>query len=553
MKKSKQTWILLAAIIAAGVLMRFWSLGSTELIHDEGLDAFRSIGYLDYLDSAAQSTPIQWFDAVPLPWWASLSFHDDPPLFFAVQHIFLTALEESLLSARLPSALAGIGAIILMYAIMRRLLRSDMAALIGAGTLSINFAHIWISRIAIIESSVVFFVLLNIYFFLRFAEDRRQWFWFGGTLGLVFLTKYTGVFLIPAYIVYLALLRRDILRNKYLYYALIVAAIMLSPVLIYNIGLFYSFGHFDLQIASLLGQQVSHWQGVSGKTQEPFSNIIQNLFAAYSIPFFVMFALAVASAALWHKIPETSRRIVWSAATLVCALFLSISAMLLAIGSAMRFVALYAIPGAMAIAMLAFIISAVHQNASRRWVRISGIALFSLFFLYESYFAINAVRVVYAADFGVMKLDRYFEEQFHDSRPPGLPQHPNPHLDAVIRTHARDIPNTLPPVGIIYDENTELAHSLWLFGRRQFYHGIPIMPAREFETTIQREGFAMFSGFTLYFVRADEGAPLSHGARLASAEHIEQLLKEKLRVFPDRTIVDDQGVSAFRVYKFSIR
>ena len=78
------------------------------------------------------------------------------------------------------------------------------------------------------------------------------------------------------------------------------------------------------------------------------------------------------------------------------------------------------------------------------------------------------------------------------------------------------------------------------------------MPASEFEMILQKNGFAAFSGFTLYVVRADQGAPLTHGARTRSAEHIEQLLREKLRLSPDRTITDDQGAAAFRVYKFSI-
>ena len=543
---------MLTLIVAIGILLRFWSLGSTELIHDEGLDMFRSVGYLDYLDSAAQSTPVQWFTNTSLPWWTSLSFHDGPPLFFAIQYIFFSVFGESLLVARLPSALSGVGSIILIFAVIRRSLRSDVAALIGAGVLSVNFAHIWISRIAILESLVIFFALLNIYFFLRFIDDRRKWIWFGATLGLVFLIKYTAIFLIPVYAAYLVSFRRDVLSGRHLYYALLIAVILLSPVIVYNIGLFYSFGHFDLQIASLLHQQMPQWQGASGKTQEPFSNIVENLLSLYSIPLLLLIFFGVISALCIRYFVSASQQVLRPMRLFVFGLFVSTTLMLVFVGSAIRFTALFAVPGAMAIAMLVFIFLELYRQMPRQWIKISGIVLFATFFLYESYFAISTARFIYAADFGVLALDRYFDEQFSDARPPGLPQHPNPHLDAVIQKYAKNIPNTLPPAGIIYDENTGLAHSLWLFSRRQFYHGIPIMPASEFEMILQKNGFAAFSGFTLYVVRADQGAPLTHGARTRSAEHIEQLLREKLRLSPDRTITDDQGAAAFRVYKFSI-
>src|SRR3989344_2527063 len=108
MTLSKKTIILLALIVLLGGFLRLWSLGSTELIHDEGMDIFRSIGYLDYFDSTAQSTPIQWLSDKQLPWWTNLSFHDDPPLFFLIQHTFINIFGENLFASRLPSALAGI-------------------------------------------------------------------------------------------------------------------------------------------------------------------------------------------------------------------------------------------------------------------------------------------------------------------------------------------------------------------------------------------------------------------------------------------------------------
>jgi len=116
--------IILGLIIFIGLIIRLWGLGSAELMFDEGLDAFRSIGYLDYLESPTQTTPIQWLaptvssglaDKSSLPFWIHFSFHDHPPLFFLTQHLFFKFFGDSLFVARLPSALAGTASIFLIF------------------------------------------------------------------------------------------------------------------------------------------------------------------------------------------------------------------------------------------------------------------------------------------------------------------------------------------------------------------------------------------------------------------------------------------------------
>src|SRR3989338_8199827 len=88
---------LLTTIILLGAILRFWGLGSAEIFHDEGLYAFRSVGYIDYIQNDDQSTPVQWFrDLSTMPWRTKLSFHDHPPLFFLVQHLFFRVFGNSL-------------------------------------------------------------------------------------------------------------------------------------------------------------------------------------------------------------------------------------------------------------------------------------------------------------------------------------------------------------------------------------------------------------------------------------------------------------------------
>jgi len=141
---------LLVFILVLSAVLRFWGLSSTEIFHDEGAYAFRSIGYLDYLNNDDQTTPIQWFKNSQLPFWTNLSFHDHPPLFFVVQHVSFLFFGDSIFAARLPSALAGIAAVFLAYLIFKTLFKSRIAGILGAAVLSVNHIHIWISRSSLI-------------------------------------------------------------------------------------------------------------------------------------------------------------------------------------------------------------------------------------------------------------------------------------------------------------------------------------------------------------------------------------------------------------------
>ena len=242
--------ILVVAIILAAAIFRFYGLGTAEIFHDEGFYAFRSIGYIDYLQNADQTTPMQWFSKTALPWWTNFSFHDHPPVFFLIQHLSTAILGDTLFSVRLPSVLAGLLAVWFIYLITRKIFENnEWAGLLAALLLAVNHIHIWISRSSLMESTLIALILLNIYIFLclccppegglsmREKDRKKYWFLFGLTLGLAFLTKYTAAFLLPAYFIFLLVCRRNILKEKWLYFSPGLVARLFSPVVInkYNI------------------------------------------------------------------------------------------------------------------------------------------------------------------------------------------------------------------------------------------------------------------------------------------------------------------------------
>src|SRR6185503_7671673 len=111
-KAAKIQIVILVSILALAGLLRLWQLGAADVITDEALIGFRSIGYFDFFASPYQTTPYEWFSVVPD--WAKISFHDHPPLLFLIQHWFIVLLGQSVFVLRLPLALCGIASVYLL-------------------------------------------------------------------------------------------------------------------------------------------------------------------------------------------------------------------------------------------------------------------------------------------------------------------------------------------------------------------------------------------------------------------------------------------------------
>ncbi|OGF73666.1 hypothetical protein A3J56_00170 [Candidatus Giovannonibacteria bacterium RIFCSPHIGHO2_02_FULL_46_20] len=540
------THILLLAVLLLGFSVRIWGLGSAEIFHDEGLYAFRSIGYLDYVQNIDQTTPIEWFADRELPWWTNLSFHDAPPLFFLVQHIFFRIFGDSLFVARLPSLIAGMFAILLMYLIGKRITipgveeERNLFGLFAALLLSINHIHIWISRSSLLESLLLTLILANIYFFLRFvhrgsptptvgSDSQLNWLWFGITFGLALLTKYTGIFLLLLYGVYCVLFYRPLLKHWRLYAACGIAILVFSPVLIYNAYLYTASGHFDLQFAYLFGQETPGWRaGFLGKSQEPFSNILQNLTAMYSVPFLVVTMLSALFALVFQK----ARHYIHITAFALLGI-LSVTFLLTSAGSAYRFLVLYA-PFAILLIILTGFLLNVYTKANRHvlGLRIIFVAAF-IFLASEIWFTIDGIFLEFP-QLGIVEMNRRLDELVGEGPSQTLPQVSNFHLNAVVQRYARHYPPGDHQKIIVYDSSLIISAKLWLFTRRFYYHGIPTFPTEAFKQLIQERGVEYFKNYEIYFVRVNEQTVLAnpYAPRTPHAKELEDFLTAELGLSP---------------------
>ncbi|TSC96885.1 MAG: hypothetical protein Athens101426_125 [Parcubacteria group bacterium Athens1014_26] len=528
--------------IVIGVVLRFWGLGSAEIFHDEGLYAFRSIGYVDYIQNSDQTQPVQWFKDAVLPFWTHLSFHDHPPLFFIIQHIFFEVFGDSLFVARLPSALAGVFSIVLVFLIAKRVFKNEYAALLAAFLLAVNNAHVWVSRSSILESVLIFFIFLNIYAFLKFIENKKYWWFFGLTLGLVFLTKYTGFFLLPVYLVYLLIARRDLFRGPYFYGALFLAGIMFSPVIIYNFYLWKNTGHFDLQFAYVFKQNTPEWRVSLGKNQEPFSKMIDNLLSLYSISSLIAVTGGIiASIILWFKKRDNFLMFLWL-------LFIFITLVLVAVGSAFRFISLYTAPF---VFLITFLFVYFKEKFSGGYLATVFKIIFIIFMVYETVFMIGGIFFDFP-DFGIAKLDRYFDNVFGDNRSLAVPRSTNPHLDRIIQESIKKYKPSGKPIMIIYDENAILSAKLWVFARRTYYHGISAVTAGQFKSILRSQGADYFKDYEIYFVKATDSTSLNPYFFTPDANDFENFLIQQLQLTPGTIIVNQQAAPMFKVYKFSM-
>lgn len=530
---------VLGTIFVGGAFLRLWGLGSAEIFHDEGLYAFRSIGYVDYLQNDQQSTPIQWFkDAPILPFWTHLSFHDHPPLFFIVQHFFFVLFGESLFVARLPSVVAGLLSIILVYFIAKRLAKNEVFALFAAALLAVNHIHVWLSRSSLLEALLLFFIFLSFWSFLRYLENERSWWIFGISLGAILLTKYTGGIVIPLYVLYLFIFRRERFRSLRLLGISAIALLMVSPVLIYNFFLLKTVGHFDLQLSFLFGQAVPEWAASIGKLQSPFWELPQNLFAMYSIPFLVaVLGGIVFSFMLWGRTRSPYLFFGWGG-------ILTVTLLLIIVGSAYRFLGLY-VPFFITFVVIAF------AYCYRRWGASWIFMILAVSFLvYESVFTVQSLFFEFP-DFGIVRLDRYLDSVFDGKRSSTLPVSSNPYLNAIIKSSAERYPQGDKPWLLIYDENLSLPPRLWVFTRRLLYHGIPTVTPLQFKALLKERGAEALKGYEVVFAKAEKNTYLNPFLNTPDAAELQHFLSADLHLTP-AVISDARGREMFKVFRFTL-
>lgn len=218
---------LLVLILTIAAFLRLWQLGSVppSLTPDEA-----SLGYNAY--SILKTGKDEYGQSLPIIF---KSFGDYKPglyVYLTVPFVAVFGLNEW--STRLPSALAGIVAVILIYLIAKSLFRNHGSlGLAAAFVAATNPWLIYFSRGAWEANVSLLLVLAGVYFFLRSFENQKLI-----ILSLIFfsstLLTYQGAKLSTVMVVALLLvvywneIRQ--LNKKYVVYGLILGGIIALPI-----------------------------------------------------------------------------------------------------------------------------------------------------------------------------------------------------------------------------------------------------------------------------------------------------------------------------------
>ncbi|MDO8430302.1 MAG: glycosyltransferase family 39 protein [bacterium] len=553
--------ILIFIILILAFLLRFWNVWNQDLFGDEAPDAFRAIGYIDYLGTSFQTQPIDWYKNTALPWWTSLSFHDFPPLAMIIQHAFFAVFGDSLLVARLPAIILGVISVFLLYLIAKKFFENEILALFSALFFAINSEMVWIFRTSMLEPILLFFILLNIYFFYQFIYENKSghyWWLFGISLGLVTLTKYTGVFLLPVYILYILITKREIFKNWRLYAAFLLAILLFLPVIIYNIYLYKATGHFDLQISYFLGQETPEWTGLVGKIQSPFSDILKNLMfqqkdsapnSVWPVGYYGLPAILAVLGGIVYSLQDFLKK-KFKGFVFFSLYFIFVTLLLFKIGSAHRFLALY---GPAFAIFAGYLVNSLWNLKIKKGVGLAFKALIFIFFIWELSHSINTNFIQYP-NYGMANLDNFFRNEFRGRESAVVPESDNPHLNDVIGEFVDKKSANAPRALwlVIYNDNVALPTLEWIYYKMFFYHSIPAMYVENFNKAVSIQGSDYFKGFDIYFVQSTENTPLNQFKKEKTAGLEFENRLQKMGLQPMKIIHGQNNLPMFRIYKFSL-
>lgn len=165
--------------------------------------------------------------------FVSNSFY--PPLYDTITAISFQTLGTSLFSARLVSAMFSVLSLWAAFELAYTLY-DGKTALFSAILLGIMPGYFWVSRLALLETMLLFFVLAALLCFFRWQRNRQdKYLVLGGlALGLGFLTKYQAIIAGVVMLLSILFLAKEQLKRTFARFTLLIvtAAMVAVPWII---------------------------------------------------------------------------------------------------------------------------------------------------------------------------------------------------------------------------------------------------------------------------------------------------------------------------------
>ena len=199
-----------------------------------------ALTYLVVLLLNLTNMPMQWDEVVHLNSgitlnaghfgnYVSNAFY--PPLYDVATALSFQAFGTSLFSARLVSAVFSVLSLGVIFELAYSMYNGK-TALLTAVLLGIMPGYFWLSRLAMLETMLLFFVTLALLFFFRWLQNKQDKYLVlaGLAVGLGFLTKYQAVVAGIIMVVSILFLARGQLKRAFSRFTLLVIAAILVVV-----------------------------------------------------------------------------------------------------------------------------------------------------------------------------------------------------------------------------------------------------------------------------------------------------------------------------------
>jgi hypothetical protein len=206
--------LLLAISLVSGATLRLWQINAMGFNTDEAV----------YAGQAAAIAGVPGLkDIFPI-----FRAH---PLLIQFLLALIYKIQFSDIAGRLLAVAIGLGTVYLTY-LAGKTLYGRLPGAMAALFLALMPYHVTVSRQFLLDGPMVFFATLTLYLLARFGKSQNVvWFFAAAAaLGLTFLAKETGIILLASVFVFLAL--SPVLRLRFwdLVLALVLLAVVVSPM-----------------------------------------------------------------------------------------------------------------------------------------------------------------------------------------------------------------------------------------------------------------------------------------------------------------------------------
>lgn len=273
--------IILFGIILIALFLRFYRLGSYPALNaDEA-----AIGYNAYslihtgMDEDSNPWPIHF-----------QSFNDfKPGLYFYLVLPFVKVLGLNEWAVRIPGALFGVGTVIIVYCLVKKLFDDEKLALVSSLFLAISPWHIHFSRGGWEVNVATFFITLGIWLFLKALERPKYYLLCVTSLVLSLYTYHAARLVTPLLVVGLTLnYRKKILPNARTF---IISGIF-ALILLIPLGLDFARGEVGSRAAGVglfadKGSiaRINEERGEHGDYKSLTAKLLHNKIVNYSLAF----------------------------------------------------------------------------------------------------------------------------------------------------------------------------------------------------------------------------------------------------------------------------